>query len=478
MSEKSARTKLVHSLQGGVSRRDVLKMLGVSAFGTVLASCAPKSTPTSAPASPTEKPTSPPSPTEAPTDAPAPTEAPAGPTGEVKYMFLGDIMDVYEEYAGKFQEANPELTVTIDSLPFADFETKIRTMFAAKNPPDVFWLYFNNIFEFVDNDILLPLDEFIARDNFPIEDFAKANVDMFTVDGHIYGIPRESSTLVLFWSEKAFADAGIEPPDDSWDWEGKFLEAAKKLTVESDDPTQRRFGFNAPVGAGNNWAAMPIVWSFGGDIVSADKTRATVNDPATIQGYQWLADLINVHKVAPSAGSLAGQSIGEMFLNGQIGMYVSGKWDVQVLRDTMAELGIETAFDVAPFPTGPAGRMTRTSGAAYAIPKDAENPEGAWELIKWWASYDVVEKLALTGGMFPAYLPVLNSDSFIQPGQPPEHAQVFVDSLEFARPEAVFGGYSELTNLVEAGMDPVYAGDQTAEEALNEVQRKAESLFS
>jgi multiple sugar transport system substrate-binding protein len=452
-----------------MSRRDVLKLLAASAVGTALAACVPATAPVPAPAGPAKEPTPAPEPTQAP---------PQGPSGEVKFLWLGDLMDQYTEYAKKFQETHPQIKLTLDSLPFTEFETKIRTMFAAGNPPDVFWLYFNNIFEFVGNDVLLPLNPYIDRDKFPIQDFAQANLDMFTIGGKLYGIPRESSTLVLYWSEKAFKDAGIEPPDDTWDWEGKFLEAAQKLTVPSDDPTVRRYGFNPPVGAGMNWAAMPIVWSFGGDIVNKDKTKATVNDPNTINGYQWLADLINVHKVAPAIGSLAGMSGGEMFLKGQIAMYVSGKWEIQGLRDTIKQLGIDTAFDVALMPKGPAGRVTRTSGAAYAIPKAAKNPDGAWELVKWWESKEFVTLIAETGGMFPAYLPVLNSDSFLQPGQPPAHTKAFVDSLAFARPEAVFAKYSELTNLVEAGMDPVWAGQQSAQEALTEVQRKAEALFT
>ena len=86
-------------------------------------------------------------------------------------------------------------------------------------------------------------------------------------------------------------------------------------------------------------------------------------------------------------------------------------------------------------------------------------------------------KIAASNTGSPTYLPVLNSDVFLQPGQVPEHKGVFLDALEYARPEAVFENYGELTNLVEAAMDSVYAGEQTAEEALNEVQRKAESLF-
>jgi ABC-type glycerol-3-phosphate transport system substrate-binding protein len=442
-----------------LSRRRLLQVLGMSGVSLAVAACAPVST-TSAPGA-------------------AEAGAPAAGAGEVTFMLQGtpSELEMYQEWAKKYSEEHSGTTVLIDFLPFADYETKLRTMLAAKNPPDHFWLYFNNIIEFTDNGLLQPFGDRIAASGFPISDFAQANRDMFTVGGSLYGIPRESSTLVLFWSKKAFADAGLEAPTETWTWEGEFLDAAKALTVASDDPTQRRYGFSAPIGAGMNWAAMPVVWSFGGDIVNADKTAVTANAPETVAGYQWLADLVNVHQVAPALGALAGQSVDQLFLNGQVGMQISGKWSVQPLREAMQESGLEGGFDVIPLPAGPAGQMTRTSGGAYAIPRDAKNAEGAWELIKFWSGEEFTKYYTETGGLFPAYLPVLNSDSFLQPDQEPNNSIAFVTSLEFARPEAIFGGYAELTNLVESGLDPVYSGAQTAQLALDEVQRKAEGLL-
>ncbi|MFN4294188.1 MAG: peptide ABC transporter substrate-binding protein [Thermoflexales bacterium] len=77
---------MTHKPETTLSRRQMLKLLGIGAGGALLAACAPAApaapAATEAPAVPA--PTEVPKPTEAPTEAPKPTEAPAAPAGPMK----------------------------------------------------------------------------------------------------------------------------------------------------------------------------------------------------------------------------------------------------------------------------------------------------------------------------------------------------------------------------------------------------------
>jgi multiple sugar transport system substrate-binding protein len=395
-------------------------------------------------------------------------------SGELSHFMLAGVATVGAEWARKFEQANPQIKVKDEYLPFGQYETKLRMLFAAGTPPDAFWYYFNNTVEFTDNDLVLSIDDLIARDGFAIKDFADISVKMFTHAGKLYGVPREATSLALAWSKKAFDDAKVDPPNESWTMD-TFLEAAKKLTVDSRDPTQRRFGVWVPTSGFVE--TIPWVWSLGGDLVSADRKAATVTADATVKGFQWVADLINVHKVAPPPGMLAGQDGVQLFLRGQIAMQVIGRWVVAAWRKSMEALP-GTDFDVVLIPKGPAGRFTRISAASYAIGKKAKNIEAGWAFIKFMSSREVTEDLLVRTGMAPAYQPVAKSDVFLEPGQSPANMKAFVDALAFGRAEPVFARYAELSNLVAAALDLVYTGQQSAAEAMAGIKAKADALFS
>ena len=474
-----------------MNRRDFLRVAQVALTSALLAACqpptptpAPKATaipaatpvPTTAPsATPVPQPTAKPTATSAPTAVPA-TPAPAV-TGDIVMYQLAGSATVMPPLCRKFEEAHPQAKVKDTYMPFGEYETKLRMLFAAGTPPDVFWFYYNNTIEFPKNNLVLELDDLIAADRFPINDFFEISRKMFTVGGKLYGIPRESTSLALYWSKKAFEDAKLDPPNESWTTD-TFLEAAKKLTVESKDPTQRKFAFLAGTGAGQLWATLPWVWLFGGDVVNDDRTAPRLMDEATIRGFQWVADLINVHKVAPAPGMLQGMNVTELFLKGQIAMQLNGRWIVPTLRQAIEKSLPGTDFDVTFIPKGPAGRFTRISAAAYAIGKKAQNIKGGWELIKFFSSKEVTEDLMVKGGVSPSIISVTKTDLFLEPGKSPAHMKVFADTMQYGRAEPIFENYAKLSNMMEAALDPVYNGKQSVREAFAAIQPQVQALFT
>ena len=81
-----------------------------------------------------------------------------------------------------------------------------------------------------------------------------------------------------------FKDAGLDPenPPQTWD---QLVDAAKKLT--HDD----QYGFAITGGGefGNTiFRSLPFIWMNGGSIISDDMTKATVNEPAAVEGGEIL----------------------------------------------------------------------------------------------------------------------------------------------------------------------------------------------
>ena len=123
-----------------------------------------------------------------------------------------------------------------------DYMTKLLTQIAGGDYPDIIFLGNGNIEPFVARGQLLPLDDFIARDNFDTADISQQNLKLYNVDGVQYGFPADAPNQQLFYNKTIFDEAGVEVPssdweDEGWNWDA-FLDKAKAVTGQR----KRRLG--------------------------------------------------------------------------------------------------------------------------------------------------------------------------------------------------------------------------------------------
>src|SRR5258708_16797652 len=103
--------------------------------------------------------------------------------------------------------------------------------------------------------------------------------------GKVYGIPTNGYTLGILYNRKMFQAVGLDPekPPTSWD---DFRSYAKKLTTPSiagfaDTSTGNQGGWHF-----TNW-----MYTGGGDMQSADGTKATFNSAKGVSELQLLKDM-------------------------------------------------------------------------------------------------------------------------------------------------------------------------------------------
>jgi len=134
-------------------------------------------------------------------------------------------------------------------------------------------------------------------------------------------------------------------------------------------------------------------------------------------------------------------------------------------------------FDVAPMPSGPAGRATSVNSAGFVIAKDSKHPEAAFEFIKFALSEAGQKRLAELGFAIPVLKSVAESDAYLkQPGD--LNQQVFLDSVDFAQTKPVFKGYEEWAGVVGDGLIPVFDGEAELNAILDEVIAAADEVLA
>lgn len=435
----------------------------------VITACSAPATPVPQPTQPPAPPTQPPAPQPTQPPAPKPTQPPA-PTAAPQPVTLNlaiqgedrNELDVYKQTIAKFEAANPNIKVNIDWLPWDPYHQKLQTQFAAGTPPDVFWLWINEMPYYAARNLLTPLDDYIQKDKFKLDDFFKATIDAYTYKGKLYAIPRETSMITLYYNKDAFDAAGVAYPDDKWTWDN-LRDAAKKLTKKDANGKVTQYGI-APL---NGYEAFfSVLWENGGGLLNDDKTKCVLNTPESIQGIQFISDLTNVDKSTPAASEMAKLPVEQQFLSGKIAMFFSGRWSTL----TLWQAAKAPHWDVSSVPLGKLGRVARTSAGSHAVPAGSKHPAEAWQLVKYLSSKDVYDYYAKSGLIIPAYKPSVYTDNFLQPGKDPKSAQVFLDELDkSARFEPIVEQYPKIGDIYTAGLSPVFDGTKKAADVVSKI---------
>lgn len=146
---------------------------------------------------------------------------------------------------------------------------------------------------------------------------------------------------------------------------------------------------------GNGWLYM-YGWMKGGEFLSPDGRRCTLDDPRIVEALDWTVDVYDalggVQDVNAFKKSFQPGAQDPFFMN-QIAMFINGDW---FLRD-IARYARYLKFGVAPAPV-PAERLkqkdgryfTWVAGFAYCVPSTCppEKREAAWALVKFLSSVE------------------------------------------------------------------------------------------
>ncbi len=116
-----------------------------------------------------------------------------------------------------YQQKNPGVTVTGESLGWNDYWPRLATQTAGRNSADVIQMDYRYIFEYARRGALLPLDAHVAK-GLDLGDFSKAAIDSGKVDAKIYGVSLGLNSTSLVYDKALIEGLGLKPPVWSTTW--------------------------------------------------------------------------------------------------------------------------------------------------------------------------------------------------------------------------------------------------------------------
>ncbi|MET9179090.1 extracellular solute-binding protein [Kitasatospora aureofaciens] len=169
--------------------------------------------------------------------------------GTIHVLVYGDAANKVEKQLVDTFNKTSKVKAVLDTIPGADYQQKLQTVINTPRAPDVFFNWGGgSIQPFVKAGLLLPLDDFIAKDPGLKDNFLPSVFNSAVVDGKPYGVPmRGTQPVLLFHNKQVLADAGLTPPK-TWD---DLVAATRTLKARGVTPIA--------LGGGDQWPT--LMWS-------------------------------------------------------------------------------------------------------------------------------------------------------------------------------------------------------------------------
>lgn len=396
--------------------------------------------------------------------------ASAGETTEISFMMWGapEELEVWQAVVDDFQKASPNIKVNVDVSDWDSYWTKLNTLIAGGTPPDVFAMDAPLFLDWQSRGALLNLQPYIDATPGFLDGFYPQTLTAYQTAEGYFGLPRDFQSIVLFYNRDMFDAAGVAYPTTEWTY-NDLLNAAKSLTVDSNgDGKIDQYGFWT-----DTWDMelfwSEVIWAYGGEIISEDHTRTLIGEGPARDAWAYI-DSLYKEGVTPTP-TTSGEYGLDLFQSKMAAMTTIGHWAVP----GYVQAGLN--FDVAPMPSGPAGRATSVNSAGFVVSKDTKHADAAFEFIRFALSEAGQKRLAELGFAIPVLKSVAESDAYLkQPGD--LNQQVFLDSIEFAHMKPVFKGYEEWAGVVGDGLTPVFDGEAELGPTLDEVVASADEILA
>lgn len=373
-----------------------------------------------------------------------------------------------------FLAAHPNVKIEQESLSTSDLATKIQTLAAANELPDVFLLKGQMAKSFVANHYVMDVTEFLKQDEQWYNGFRDGVFSNFEFNGSIYAIPHQVTNTCVFYNEELFQQAGIDSFPETWQ---ELIDACKKLADAGI----------VPITLGNSglWPAESVIMSTLGNRCTGtewyEKLRnnegVKFTDEQFVKALQSLYDLAAAGAFNTDVNSIDGDAQRAAFMNGEAAMMFDGSWAVASLDSNMdADRRAHVKLAAMPAVEGGDGEaqvITGGAGWAFAVNAnlDPAKLEAVRDLLKTVVSTEFADE-NLTYGTVTAY----NVSEKAAPAANAVIGKLYVDFIEGRKFIPVYDHQlsSGLMDVMQSGLQEILNNTKTAEVLAQELQTQYE----
>ncbi|MFP4042951.1 MAG: ABC transporter substrate-binding protein [Rhodosalinus sp.] len=388
----------------------------------------------------------------------------------------GSAAETIEGLTDAYMDENPDVNIeAIYTGSYADTTTRAITASRGGNPPQLAILLSVDMFTMIDEDIVLPWDDFLSEEEMEewIGGFYPAFMRNSQTGGQTWGIPFQRSTPVLYWNKEAFAEAGLDPETPPATWE-EMVEFGEALTVRDDSGNVTQWGVRIPSSGFPSWLFTGLVASAGLDGLANDAgTEVYFDAPEVVEALEYLVSLANEHEVM-EPGILDWGATPRAFMDGNAAMVWTTTGNLTNIRSNAP-----FDFGVGMLPENER-RGAPTGGGNFYLFKGSSDQQlqAAVDFVKWATAPDQAADWSIATGYVAPRPDTWETERMQAYAEEVPGALVAREQLEYAVPElSTFEG-PRVTQIINDAIAAAIVGDKTPAEALADAQEAADAILA
>ena len=290
---------------------------------------------------------------------------------------LQQIADEWSEESG--------VKVTINVVDWDNYWTLLEAGASGGQMPDVFWMHSNTAQMYMENDLILPLDDFIAEDDaIDLANYYDGIVQLYNSNGVQYALPKDHDTIALLYNKAIFDKYGVDYPTDDWSWDD-VLAAATAITEAGKDDGVYGYAINT---SNNQDGWYNLIYDYGGEVITEDHKGTTIGSDEAKAGMEMMRKILEV--AAPQT-TVAETGTDSLFQSGLCAMITQGSWMINSFYK--AENSADYAWALIPYGDANGNgecdegeRYSCYNGLGWAASCQVADPAAAYSLISYFCA--------------------------------------------------------------------------------------------
>lgn len=300
-----------------------------------------------------------------------------------------DLAAFERHFIAPFNASQERYRLEVD-FSAGEFEGRLRAALLAGQGPDIVMTSGPSyMLPLVEAGLLVPLDDFADALGWR-ERFLPVMLELNSVDGVLYGVPRNYETLVLFYNRSLFEARGWSPPRNLAELEA----LAEAMLAEGIIPFAAG---NADWRGANEWYVTVVLNHLAGPERVAQALRGELpwTAPEFVAAIELLQRWFEQGWFGDDYFSIALDETFSLLASGQAGMSLNGTWAFQWIEPYFGATG-QTAdwVPIPPLAEGvPAPLYVLGIGNTLSISRDSQHPEGAALVLDYLLNPDFIANI-------------------------------------------------------------------------------------
>ena len=368
------------------------------------------------------------------------------------------IKPTIEKMVADYEAAHPDIKINLTDLTWANGHEKIVVAFSSGTAPDIIELGSDWVPEFIAAGQLADITTLVVGDTGAFRGWSPA-----LRNGSIYAHPWILGTRTLFINNDLMKQAGYKDGYVPVKWDD-----LRQLCYRIDSLGKEIHGFGSNAAEKHRLYKkfLPFFWSAGGKLLSPDGRYALfASDPAykALQFYKELSDscaLVDTQR-----------RLDDAFLEGTVGVIISGDWLLKRIRNEQRDIDFTTALIPGPEYPG----KSFAGGEYLAVSTASAHRADAVDFIRHITNQ--ANQLAFCRANYSASPShrAAGRDEFFNSDP---HLQLFIKQLNLSQMPPAIPQWVAVEDIIERALEEILFNEAPVAETLYEANKSIQEVIN